>query len=929
MCSLVNVNINEYDMGIDDAYTSIQVVPTEFGLDEISDSEMINPFFVPMDYYSDYESEIYKKKNVYVICMKDNNKFNQSILYDHVVNKEEFLKACNNISIIQSTRNLLYNNNLKSSLKNISKETLELLFPNSKYNFENEEIVILMFELSESMAHMNISLYDEKYGIEDISSFIQLISYYNGSYKQPVMKQFINHLSNMRESQFWKNNNNCKNINMTDIFVERGFEYKINKNKMFQKSLKNMNKDEGDKLMDILNVNVNQNTNSNKYENYLSKIDGLNIEQLKNDNDGTNENIKLSGEELNKKEKDIKETTFNVEFADIFAAIKKSNKRTYYINNNLTVTQEYINKIFDDLTEEEEIYHMFNMLLTSKDYCHMALHPYILDKAGYLMTKYAPIYKYILGYTWLTMIIEESIMKTKATKNDRFNFDINTASKLPYFPFTYDDIFQNPYVILPVDKNKIDVKNNILSFPCVQNGDQYYGVCTFEQFKFRSNIFLSGKHDIDPLLGLDWKNFGISGSIIPACLQKRSPLMDMISLNNEPEEEQYKKFFKHYYEESDIDLMCYSSTIFDFLNKTEHVVECLDKNLGENTTKIHHEKTMVTHVTKEFFGELLNDFNDKYDKNYDQNEMYELLGKEPNEIHEYLYEIYIKHKFELNMKIRKNKDIKKNRFIQYLLEPNAPKDMNVNFINYDIDKNIQYDENTISFYINDFRKSNPVPNEENKLLLRFGENLKFKIRNEKLLHQIELFRTNKTDFFGMVSRFHLPCVRAYYQGDNVYMTSSCITSMMTSINIDYKYFTGKRDPIDIMNKYRMRGYTMLLSENEKNHMEEYNKQINTFGGMFNTKNGESTVGYKLLGDKIYRPENFKNNAQNYIYHNLNPSYIINLNQFVDHYKTKYNYDSTKLNVSFNMFNFKVINDDGSINPFENWITKKYWENKNI
>lgn len=919
MTSLVNVKINEYDTGVDDTDKSVQVVPTESGLEEISELEMINPFFVSLNNQSSQDGEIYKKPHVYVICMRDNHNVNPKMLYDHVVNKQHFLETCKDLSLLQSTHNLLYNNNFKSMVKSVPKETLVLLFPNSQYQFENEELVLPMFELTDSKARMNISLYDKMYGIKDLSTFVQLISYYNGSYKRPIMRQFEDHLTNIRDSQFWKNSNNCRNINMTNVFSDRGFEYKVKKMEMFKKSLEKMNQKEEEKVLDILQPKLNSKQIS--HEDYLHQLNNPGGEDIPKQDDP---NQKILVDQL-------KKTTYNTDFYDIFKAMKNADKRTYYINNNLDIDQDYINNIFTYLTEEEELYHVLNMLLVSKDYCHMALHPYVLSKVGYLMTKYASLYKYLFGYTWLCMMIEESIMKTKATRNDRFTFDINNASNLPYFPFTYEDIFQNPYIILPVESKTLDMQNNILSFPCLVNGDQYYGVCNFNDFKYRSNIFMTGDATKDPLGGLDWKYFGISGSMLPACMQKKSPLFNQIVDDHMNDEEKWKLFFNHYYEDADIDLMCSASSIFDFLNKAESVVKCLDKNLGENTTKVHYEKSMATHVTKQFFTEMIDDFNEQYDKNCTPEEMCDLISKEQNELHEYLYEIYVSNKIKSNKIIRKNKENKNNRFVQYLMEPNSMKELNINVMNYDkLKENTSTEANIICFYINDFRKSDPVPEDENLMILRFSENLKFKIKNDKLLHQVELFRTHKEDFFGMVARFHLPCVRAYYQGDNVYMTSSCITAMMTGINIDYKYFAGSRDPIDIINKYRMRGFSTILSTNEKEHMEEYNKHITTCGGMFNcSKDGETTFGCKTLGSSIYKPKVYKEGLPEDIYKNTSTGYIMKMDDLINHYKVKYNYDVKSSKSMVDMFKFKVINDDGSINPLEAFVTRAYWNSMNI
>ena len=91
-----------------------------------------------------------------------------------------------------------------------------------------------------------------------------------------------------------------------------------------------------------------------------------------------------------------------------------------------------------------------------------------------------------------------------------------------------------------------------------------------------------------------------------------------------------------------------------------------------------------------------------------------------------------------------------------------------------------------------------------------------------MFKQIELFRTKNTNFFSVVAKFHLPCVRAYYQYDNLYMLPSCVTSMMTSLNIDYNYFCGKFNPITILAKYISRGYGIILNSQEIEYLKNDN-----------------------------------------------------------------------------------------------------------
>jgi hypothetical protein len=57
-------------------------------------------------------------------------------------------------------------------------------------------------------------------------------------------------------------------------------------------------------------------------------------------------------------------------------------------------------------------------------------------------------------------------------------------------------------------------------------------------------------------------------------------------------------------------------------------------------------------------------------------------------------------------------------------------------------------------------------------------NYKFRISSPYLPHNFELFQTKYPEFFATVSRFHLPIVRSYYDGNTVYMLPSCISACM-------------------------------------------------------------------------------------------------------------------------------------------------------
>lgn len=558
----------------------------------LNSNEIINPFFVELTNNINMKEVNLNSNFILIFCMKDNYiKSNEdNILFDLIVDKENFKKLCKKISIVKSSIDLLLNNNFKSIIKEVSSDILNELFPD--YTFNNIELILPQFELKENLVYMNISLYNKPYNINHLSDFVQLITYYNFNSIQYVINNFINNIINFDNAQFWTQKSNCENINITNTFLIRNFQHEQKNNQKNNKEF------------------------DNSYDNYLYTIHNTQINT-----------------EINTK----------INTLDIFSIIQSDKNRTYYINNNLSVSQDEINNIFKILLNEEIIFNIFNMLLVSKTYCHMALNSFVLDKVKPIMHKYMPFYKYIFGYTWLCMIIEESIIKSNTTKNDRFIFTIDNVNKFPYFPFTYEDIFQNPYIILPIENEILNIPNNILTFSHLANGEQYYGVCNLQEFKFRMNLFISRNSHIDIFKGLNWEFFGITGSIITACAQKKSPLFDIVTNGETNDEQNWLIFFNHYYNESDVDLMCQSTLTYDFLEKCDYVIKIIENNIKKKLN-VKPQKKMITYITKEFLIECCDKFNTQFNTSYTFDELYNLIQNDTNKIHFYIYNIYYEHK---------------------------------------------------------------------------------------------------------------------------------------------------------------------------------------------------------------------------------------------------------------------------------------------
>jgi hypothetical protein len=901
MTLVLSIDDDEYNFGVNEMNMEIKFVETGSGNIFIKDNEMENPFFVGIHggaLTKLEDKEIYSKyKRVFVVCMKDSFDTTDYKIFDRIIKKDILYSFGKNFIILKSTMSLLRNNYYKNLGCIVEKTTLHKLF-GKIYEFENSEIIIPMFELTESTAKINLSLYDKQFGIENVKDILDLTSYYNKKYKRPVMDQLTNHLSNLRESEFWCQLRNC-DINMTNAFMERTFKYK--------------NSHDENVKMSVIS------TSEEKMNNDVEKVIATLMEGGKKDMDYLNFIHR------------------NDVYTDIYTALQKADKRTYYINldnTDLKIDIASLTEIVCSIDDETELYYTFNSLLVSKEYCHMVLNnSKILDKVKPLLQKYAPVYKYIFGYAWLCFIIEESIMKTKSHKDNRYVFDIGTANKLPSFPFVFDDLTQNPYLAVLVNKTLLNASKNVVGLYCIEDYEGY-GVCTLEQFKWRFNLFTSGNATKNILDGIDWKYFAVSGSVIPACLQKKSPLFDTVIQQNQLEEDKWLTFFNHYYSESDIDMMCNDQSIFGFTDKVNSVIEQIKKNIQDYTEGdivIEPIKSMVVIVTKHFFEEKLSHYNETFGYNLTNDEMINQLGS--NEMKEYLYLRYVENKTKSNTTIRRAYG-NTNQYIKAFMKLSEQSDMNIQYISYEAIKMTNKSlDSDMCFYINDFRnKDNKVPEEKNFMIMKIGENIKFKIKSKKMARCIELFRSKSQDFFGVVARFHLPCVRAYYQGDNVYILPSCITAMQTGINIDYKYFAGVRDPIDIINKYEMRGFCTLITDQEKKHKVYYNTNVKTFGGMFhiasNTKEEiNKAFGPRELSDKIYQPLVYINGLSKDIYTSPNVKYVKTMEDLKRIYADKYQYQCD--NFGFDLFKFKTVTDLGSVMPYASWVQKAYIDMKSM
>lgn len=889
---MATTNIDDFlelDYGINDIDYAVPTVNLEGQNILLNDDEMINPFFVELnkrELDALEPKELHKLyKHIYVMCARNDfvNSDSASLVFNKTIKKSDYQQFNNCFTLIKCSKNMLYNKIHYDQAKIITVEQLSIF---KNFNFDNTEIIVPLYEMREQAVLLYNSLYDSQFKLNQLEDIFGLIKFYSISSNGIAMKNLSNMIYEMKESEFWRNSHNCS-MNMSELFSQRSFQYK-----------------------EINNGNSKSIISSN---NLLNKEDVVqNIINKLSDS--------KNSYDLNNNKKDT--------FTDIAGALQSSIKRTYYATDPLLLefNKDKITEIFSQLNSEKELYDVFNSLLVSKDYCHTVLNnSYVLDKMNPIINKYLPMYKYLFGYAWLSLYTEECIFKTKTTKNNRYVFDINTASKLPVFPFCVEDLHQNPYISVLVSENLLNSKNNCLSLPMIENYDGY-GITDLTEFRKRFNIYTCGDPNKNLLDGIDWTRFAVSGSSLTACLMKRSPLFDLVTNQNQSETEKWLTYFNNYYSDSDIDLMCNESSVFKFMDQVRNVVNCVKNNLKTNVF-VEPFKTMAVVVTGHYITQRLEHIREHTGMNWTAEDVVKNISS--NVMKEYFYEIYCNAKFKSNRNFRQIYGSESNLLYNEFYKMSSIDDMNISLVTYEMDKNMKHEiDSEVCFYLNDYRTNETLlPDDKNFLALKVSENIKFKIRGEGMLHNIETFRVKNDDFFAVVAKFHLGNVRTYYTGDNVYLLPSCITALMTGVNIDYKYFAGARDPIDILQKYRERSYGVLLNKKEKEHMLYYINNVPKLNEKFKLPaNKEAAMnilfGAKDINHSMFKPLLFKGHAAD-IYPHKDYKYIHTIDDLTKYYKSKYNYDAS--NCAINMLRLKTINSDGNITPLKSWVPKAYYE----
>ena len=580
----------------------------------------------------------------------------------------------------------------------------------------------------------------------------------------------------------------------------------------------------------------------------------------------------------------------------------------YKVFNEKNIKKEDINELFGILDDKQR-YFLFCNLIVSKRYCHLALNNiYLLRLMKDTMVKYAELFRYLIGYAWIRFYFDESIKKSYISKNDDFIFDINTASELPNYPFLSSNPKLNPYMPILISDNQLDPHNNIggvtdyIENPTPTNN----GICNLEEFKTRLNIFCTNnpKHNIFEHVDFDKDNIAISGSVMAACLQRSHPLLALFNkITNY--ETRLARFYNEYYALADIDIMFLTDDIFDYMSKVQRFYNQIVVNVctlypeyaEPSHVKLVSDKIAYLFVNDEKALKLCNNSVETLDR-----------------IKKSLEEPATKKLFEPLFQQELVK-FKKDRISKMSQE--EINHFSLVYPDY-------FDFENINWRIRFTKEKND--NDINMLI-----NYKYHIKSPHITHNLELFNVKYNDFFSTIQSFHLPCVRSYYDGNNVYLTPSCISAHLTYMNIDYKYFSGARDPVDIINKYRMRGFGTWLNNDEKIILLRYSKHNPFWNNLYNIvdDNMKPIQGFLSVNNKLFHPRMFNIDS----YYDAFPidwtePYIVQkeskkLDNVNDYFLELSNRYKTRLLFPF-LNDMQTIGINGSIKKLNKWVIEGCW-----
>lgn len=779
-------------------------------------------------------------KKVYILCPLNLKEDFSELNYPYV-NSENLEKYSSSLVLYQVPNKILKNKlHLENTVLINTLELKEILskFNHFDYSISDEILIIPILNIKLLDLQNYLKIYDGIIHMKDIFNILVLSDYFcNPCDKFKNGKYIFSLINNLEEANYWTYSYNC-GLNLSTKFKGRNFTFKIVKTTNIKS-----NSDVGKVLSDFKKKECNKTQEEGNYLEMIFK---------------------------------------SKSYVDVSSIIMKKGYRLFNVNPKCEYSNVEINQLFLKLNKKQQ-YMLFCKLLVSKKYCHLILNnKEMLINMKSIIHKYAPLMRYLMGYSWIRFYTEESVKKRNITDDDQFVFSIDTAHELPVFPVLHSEPQLNPYLPMMVSNSKayLNPNENISGFPCYLNSRfQNKGITDLAGFKKRMNIYITCK-DEDIFKDIDFEkyNMAIVGSSILACSQEEPPVMEMfkkINGNNDTFENLWIRYFNEYFcgrdnKKGDVDVQIVCDDTFSFFRKVNEIYNQMVVNFCNifqpyaepSHLKLNHIKTIFLFVTEEFIKKTFSDS--------EKNTQY-ICGNLNDESILKLFEPYFKKRYAEWIKDKlaeysedEKIEIEKNYpdFFQMdtVVYQVSLSNKNKNNTSVRVNSTINYTDEEIELILeeeNIFIKNNLVVEKNINIDgLGIAVSNKYIISSPMLNNDFEVFPIRRSHW-TTVWTFHLPCARARFTGKDVKMLPSFIFALLTYMNIDWRYVAGQKDICDIIGKYRYRMIGTYLNKKEISSYLQYNSRIMFWNNLYNLnlndkKTYKNCLGTRSINDKLYK-----------------------------------------------------------------------------
>ena len=156
--------------------------------------------------------------------------------------------------------------------------------------------------------------------------------------------------------------------------------------------------------------------------------------------------------------------------------------------------------------------------------------------------------------------------------------------------------------------------------------------------------------------------------------------------------------------------------------------------------------------------------------------------------------------------------------------------------------------------------------------------------------------------WGLLTNFMYLVYVLIMMVNTVHMSPSFITAHLTYMNLNYKYVAGTKDPIEIINKYRMRGFGTWLNKYEVKLFIKYINKMEFWNNMYNINidnklSFKKALGFLPITHNLFKPRLYNSNyydnknvrfilLEGDIYNNYRMDYVIPYNYYIKRYNSK-------------------------------------------